>query len=156
MAPAEGLRISVISISQPDPLSLPFAERGERPDVASIGNLTAGFDIEAGLRQHDFDLVPCLGFGKSLAVCGQRQHRTLDLQPLIWVVLHPGFAQLAGLLEVFENPGVEFGILAAHLAHGLPAARGEAVFFHGGLKPASSTSRPCSRAMSRAISNGRP
>ena len=65
----------------------------------------------------------------------QRQHRPLGPQRSVGIVLHACFPELPGLLQVLQDPGVELGVLAAHLADGLAAARSETVFFHGCLEP---------------------
>jgi hypothetical protein len=141
----------------PAPLPPPFnpSDRG-RFDVTRIIHLTAGFDVEAGLGEDDFDLVAKGGGFDRFAIDDQRQDFAFDARAVVGSYSTPSVAEFALGLQVFEDICEEFRVLAAERAHGFAAAGGFGVFSLASLKPASSTSSPCSRAMSRLISKGSP
>ena len=115
------------------PGSFPSSRR-ERADVAGIAHLSAGFDVEAGLGQHDFDCIAKGGRINRFPIHHQGQHFAFDGGAGIRVVFDAFRTELLVSLQGFQHTGVEFGIFAAQRAHGLAAAGRDAVLVHRGAE----------------------
>ena len=97
-------------------------------------SLAAGFDVEAGLGQDDFDFIAKLRFGYRYAVHDQGQHFAVGFGAGIRVVFDAFRAEFVFGLQLLEDAGKKLGVRAAHAAHGFAAAGGFAVFFARGLE----------------------
>ena len=108
--------------------------QGERADVTGITHLTAGFDVEAGFGEDDFDGIAEGDGIDRLAVYYQGQDFAFDHRAGVRVVFDAVGAEFFVGLQGFEHTGIEFGVFAAQRAHGFAAAGSDAMLVHGGAE----------------------
>ena len=102
-------------------------------DFAGIAHLPAGFDVETGLRQQDFDVVAGGGGFHGAAIHHQGQQFTLKGQVArfhIGVVSHTFGGQFPRGLQFIPQLTVNVHILAAQRAHRLARPGCQPVGFH--------------------------